>query len=404
MLVETKELEYCKLEVLYTALPDVVREKEKEAVAALRSVQISGFRKGKAPDYAIRARCKDKIKLWMQRELATLAYDDTIFEKKIKTIGYPQFSDVKLDGNNFSCKMVILKKPDFELKQYKGFDIPKPHMDRDVDAAVEKTIQDLRMRFADVAPYKDGDFVDTGDQVTMNYYSTVDGEEQEKAEGVLYSVGEGKWPALDENMLGMAPGETREFDSTIDGKATKCKVTVHMGMKRVPCPMDDELALKVGLQNFAEVRQKIAVIANEQIKNKDNNLVKQQLILRLLEENVFDVPAWLIDMEVQHIIMQHGISSTESLSDEEHNLFKEKAIKQIKLSLILDSVRDTEPEAVLSDAEAINGLKQQVSMQGQDPEAFVVKAQKSGSLFGMSSQLKDEFALQWLVNNSKVTE
>jgi len=116
------------------------------------------------------------------------------------------------------------------------------------------------------------------------------------------------------------------------------------------------------------------------------------------------VPTWLIDMEVQHIIMQNGIGNVSLLSDEERNLFKEKAIKQIKLSLILDSVRDTEPESVLSDAEAINGLKQQVSMQGQEPEAFIAKAQKSGGLFGMLAQLKDEFALQWLVNNSKVTE
>ena len=404
MHVETKELEYCKLEVAYKADEETVKNKYQEAVESLRKIQIPGFRAGRAPDYAIKARCKDKIKSWTGRELITTAYDDIIFQTKMKTIGQPSVTEFSLKDNDFSCTMILHKKPDFDLKDYKGYEIPKPHMDRDVDAHIEKTIQDIRMRFAEVRPYQEGDLVDMGDQITMDYYSTCEGEETQKAEGILYGVGDNKLTGLDDNILGMAPGETREFNGNVDGKEAKCKVTLHMGMKRIPCPMDDELAQKVGLQNFDEVRTKIAVIANEQIRNQENNLIKQQIIARLLEANPFEVPAWLTKMEVQHILMQNNLSDDTKLSDEERQVFTDKANKQIRLSLILDSIRDAEPEAVLSDAEAVNALKQQVAMQGQEPEKFLIESQRSGRLHGMLAQLRDEFALQWLVKNSKIVE
>lgn len=398
MQIETKEIEHCKFEVSYKADIDTVKDKEKEAINSLRKLRVPGFRPGKAPDYAIRSKCKAQIKNWVAREMCNQSYDDFVFEKKAKTIGQPQFLSANLDGNNFDCKMVIHTKPNFTLGQYKGLEIPKPHMDRDVEAGIEKTIQDLRMRFADVRPYQEGDFIDTGDQITADFSTTDKDNNVEIKEGELYTIGENP---MDDNLLGMAAGESREFDF----QDKKIKVTVHMGMKRIPCPMDDELAKKVGLQNFAEVREKIGVIVGEQIKNKDNNMVKNQVVLRVIESTEVKVPQWLTDMEVQHILLQNNISAgVSSLSEEERNVFSEKAVKQIKLSLILDSVREAEPEATLSDAEAINALKQQVSMQGQEPEAFIAESSKNGRLFGMLAQLRDEFALQWLVNNSKIVE
>jgi trigger factor len=399
MHVSTKEVEYCKVEIQYQGDVDAVREKTQEAIAHLRKLQIPGFRAGKAPDYVIKAKCKDKIKQWVVREMAVRAYDDAVFETKMKTIGQPQYSDVKLDGNVFSCTMVVLKKPDFKLVQYKDFEIPRPHINRDADSEVERTIQDLRMRFGDIEPYKDGEFVESGDQVTMDYSTVVEGKEDNKAEGVLYSIGSNQLPGVDENLLGMLPGDEREFD--VGG--TKFKVKIHMGAKRKPCPMNDELATKVGLANFGEVKQKLYVIANERITNQENHLIKQQIITRIVDGHDFAVPSWLLTAEAQHISMQNNIKWDE-LTDEQKEPILNKAKNQIKLSLILDSIREAEPESVLSDSEAINVIKQRVALNEQDPDKFIVESQKSGQLLGILAQLKDEFTFQWLVKASKIID
>jgi trigger factor len=409
MNIESKEIEYCKLEVQYQADIDTVKNKRDEAVNKLRKIAIPGFRAGKAPDYAIKSKCKDKINVFVKHEMTTQAYEDIVFETKIKTIGYPQYNDVRLDGNNFSCKMTVLKKPDFELKQHKDFEIPKPHFDRDIDAQVEATIQDLRMRFGEVAPYKDGEFVERGDQVTMDYSGANEsGNYKVGEEGILYTIGENKWPGFDDNLLGMSPGEDRKFDLTLlPSTVVKFAVKIHMGMKRIPCPMNDELAQKVGLQNFGEVRQKLAVIAGERVRNQENQMVKQQIIVRLLEAHDFVVPQWLVNMEAQHIAStenSQGAATWSLLNDEEKQVYLDRAIKQVKLSLILDSIRDAEVDAVLSEAELIEVLKNQITLRGMDANKFVVEAQQNGQLFGILAQLKDEYVLQWSMDNSKILE
>ncbi len=406
MKIETKELEYCKIKVTYEADPDIVKEKEREAISELRKLAIPGFRPGKAPDYAIKARAKKQIQNWVAKEMSAHAYDDVLFETKMKPIGYPQFSNVKIEDKAFSCEMTIMKKPEFELGEYKGMEIPKPHMDRDVEAHVEATLQDLRMKFGDLRPYTEDDFVEIGDQITMDFSGTINSEpfDGSTAEGMLYLVGNKMWPGFDDNLLGMKPEETREFDLEMpDGKSAHFKVLVHMGTKTIPCPMDDDLAKKVGLETFAEVRDKIRIIANDRVKNNENYLVRQQVANRLVEIHDFEVPAWLSLVEAQTLAAQEGLD-WKLFSDENREAFVKKASRNVRLSLILDSIRDKEPESALTENEAVQALKAQIAARGVDAEKFVVENQKTGRLFGIVAAMKDEFTLQWVVDQAKVTE
>jgi hypothetical protein len=72
--------------------------------------------------------------------------------------------------------------------------------------------------------------------------------------------------------------------------------------------------------------------------------------------------------------------------------------------LILDSVRDTEPESVYSDEELLNGLRNNLKEQGNDPDEILKKAEKNGMLFGILAKLKDDVTLQWILEHSKVME
>src|SRR5690606_16043977 len=118
MKVETlKEIEYCKTQYFYQADPDKVEEKIDEAVFALKKAKIPGFRPGKAPDSVIKTKCRSQIDSWVKRELTIQAYDDVVFEKKIKTIGQPEVDNLKLNKDTFSCELTICSRPDFELSE-----------------------------------------------------------------------------------------------------------------------------------------------------------------------------------------------------------------------------------------------------------------------------------------------
>jgi len=411
MEVQSKEVDYCKLEVQYKADPDVVEAKRDEVVAELRSEKIPGFRKGKAPDSAIKARLGKQISLHVVRQMKAQAFDDVIFETDVKPIGQPQFDDVSISGNDFSCKITLLKKPDFELKGLK-YEVPKPDVGTDIEAETQRSLEDLRLRFGDVEPYSDEDFVEEGDQVTISFEATIDGEafEGSSSEGQLYVVGQKSLPEFDDNLLGMAAGESRDFEvlfpesyPEIGGKTAQFNVTVNMGTKKVPCALDDELAKQCGEENLDSLKNRLGEVVKARIKQAELIKVQQQVVPRLVDDYDFEVPGVLVELEAQHVALRSGVDWS-GLEETEQKVFKEQAEKQVKLSLILDSVREAEPDSVLSDSEAQNGLAKRAQMNGMDPQKFLVEAQQTGRLIGLLAGLKDEYTVQWIVDQAELVE
>src|ERR1700748_1327353 len=161
-MLEINEIEYCKINVKYSADPNVVFEKSKEAIKELKKIATPGFRAGKTPDNVIKSRFKSKIEEWIRSQMLTYSYDEILFETKMEPIGQPQVLNMKLDGNNFNCEMLFLKKPEFELQEVKGLEIPTPHADVTQSSYVESMLQELRTKNGDSAPYSEGAFVQFG--------------------------------------------------------------------------------------------------------------------------------------------------------------------------------------------------------------------------------------------------
>lgn len=406
MTLQVSEVEFCKVQVHYVAEPLKVKTKRKEAVAQFRKVQIPGYRKGKAPDHAIEIKLKKQIDEWMKKELVAEAYDDILFESRIKTIGYPQVTHVELHDNEFWCDLTILRKPKVELKQYKGFEIPKPHQEHTASEMVEKMLQELRTQHGEVSPYGENDFVQMGDKVTLDVKVYRDGELREdlSKEGILYHVGDKMFQLFDDSILGMEAGEERMFDLDTDQTTVnKANVKIHMGMRVIPAALDDSLAKKAGFESYDKLREVADGIANGRVQETEHHMISQQLIKQLLSLHEFEIPAWLVSMEAQQIAAQSKFKWAD-LQDEHKNIFLQRARDNVKLALIMDEIKEQEPEAHFSDTELINVIKQRVTSAGQDPEQFLVEAQKDGRLLGLLAALRNEAMLQWLVEQSKIVE
>jgi trigger factor len=399
-MLEINEIEYCKVNVKYTATPETVIEKTKEAINELRKLPVPGFRKNKATDVAIKARYKLRIEQWVKNEMINHSYEDILFETKIEPIGQPQVIDMRLDGNNFNCEMLFLKKPEFELKEVKGLEIPKPHENVTQIQYVQELLQELRTKNGNSAPFEDGEFLQMGDIATLDYI--VDGKLNE---GVLYTVGHNILPEFDDNIIGMAPGEDRTFNILLDGKKIEVKVSLHMGMKKTLCPLDDELAIKVGLKNIDELRSTVEGIAGNRLKQHRDAQIADQISKRILLAHDFEVPKFLQDMEFQGLAQKHNIKLDEATDEVKADL-AEKAKNSIKFALILDSVRKVLPESDLTDDEILNMLRQRILAQNSniDPNSYLADMQKNGSLIGLVAQVRNETTLQYLIDNAKIIE
>lgn len=417
MTVECNEFEYCKVKVHYVADPELVEEKRDEAVANIKraKIKLAGFRAGKASDLAIRTKLRKKINEMIKKELVAEAYEETLFETKMKPVFYPEIHDSRLDGNNFTCDMTFLKKPDFELQQYKGFEIPVPHIPISASEAAEKMIQELRVQHADPVPYGEDDVVADGDTVTLDVIaSDPDGEiDGLSRRGALYTMGQNTISEIDQKMYGMKAGEEKTFDIVFDesdtyaesvrGKRITFNVKVHMGTKKVPLPLDDNLATKVGLKTYSELQKEAQNTANSRIETNQKQQITNQVMMRILESHDFEVPAWNILMESQQFAAQQGVP-WEELTDEQIDNINAQSKDKIKLTLILDSIRENEPDAVYSDQEMVDKIRAQLSEQGQNTDEIMSRMAKDGSLIGTIAAMKDTAVQQWLVEQSKLVE
>lgn len=417
MTVECNEFEYCKVKVNYIAKSEVVKEKRGEVISYLRKakVKVPGFRPGKASDLAIKIKCKKQLNDLLKKEMVGEAYDETLFETKMKPISYPEIHSLNLDGNNFSCEMTFLKKPEFELKQYKEFEIPKPHQHTSARELAEQIIQQLRIKHADPVPYGPDDIVEFGDQLTLDVIAKDANDEMDSLsqKGAFYTVGQNPIKEIDQKICGMKAGEEREFDIIFDedekypdnirGKRIKFVVKVHMGTKRYPLSLDDKLAKKVGVDTYDKLRKQAESTASAQLEQNQKQQIADQIFKRLLEEHDFEVPMWYILMEGQKGVMQLGLNWDE-LTEEQIDGVNKQAKDKIKLSLIFDAIRDNEPDVSFSDQEMLERIHAQLVERGQDAGKIIAKFSKDGTLTGTIAALKDKATIQWLVDNCKIVE
>lgn len=415
MEIKVSEIEACKLNVHCEATALEILNKRGEVLNAFKKAPAKGFRPGKASIEAIKVQYKDQIEDALKRALAEDSYHEALFQHKLRPHGAPRFTTVLMADGKFSCDFEVYTKPDFELASYQNMEISKPHMSMNEAELMERMLQELRVKYGDISPYTDQDFVQRGDNVLVDYEGSIDGVKVDTlcATGEMLAVGSSQLASFDDNILGMALGETREFDLTVPkeglpslaGKTVHFKITINMGTKTIPCPLDDELAKKLAKKDYEELRTFIREVAAAKITNSFKELVNNAVAQRLISENTIVVPNWMSLSEAQYLA-QNARLDWATLADVDKESYLLLAEKNVKLSLILDKVREDNPDAQLSDQETFNIIKDNLAQTKLDKpiDEIIANMNKSGYLQILFSRIKDEYALDAIVKTAKIVD
>lgn len=412
MQIQVEDKEDCKVEVQYVADPEKVLEIRAnvldEVFQEVSKTTVPGYRKGKAPLNVVKVKYKKVIEEHTQRALVEKAKEDIIFETKMKIVFYPQVLHTSLNHAFFSCSLLFLKRPDFELKEYKGLKIPKPHAVKNAEELTEHMLQELRVKYGDVAPFTENDFVEMNDKITMDVKCML-GEtpiEELTKEGEFYSVGNGFYKEFDDNILGMKAGETRTFDVLWDAESKEkatFTVTAHMGVKNVPAGLDEAFAQKLGLPSLEALQTEVRGASSTKIQQFERQAIVDQIANQLKELHQMTIPTWLVSMDTEQMASQYGVKFSE-LPPESQQELETRAKDRLKMTLILEGIREAEPELQLSVAEIMEVIKKKIADQGQDPNKILVEAQVSGKLQNMVASMQHEATLDFLVKHSEIIE
>lgn len=379
-----------------------------------KSINVPGFRKGKAPRQLIEKMYGKEV-FYNDAIDAMLpsAYSDAVEECGEEIVSHPQIDVVQIEsGKPFVFTATVAVKPAVELGEYKGIQVEKAPIevkDEEIEAQITKE-REANSRTVTV----DDRAVAQGDIVTLDFEGFVDGVAFEGGKGENYdlTIGSNTFiPGFEDQLVGAEIGKELDVNVTfpeeygakeLAGKAAvfKCKVN---GIKVKELPeADDEFAQEVS--EFDTLDEYKADIKAKLLKDKEDEAKRAKedaVIGKIVENATMDIPDAMVEYQTQQMLDDFGRRmQSQGLSLEQYFQFtgmteadykeqmKPRALQNIQSRLVLEAVAEAEKlEATEEDLE-----KEYAKM----AEQYKLDVDKVKEIFGeyQKEELKKDIVIQ----------
>lgn len=333
-----------------------------------KSINLPGFRKGKAPRQLIEKMYgKEVFYNDAIDELLPKAYGDAADECGEELVSRPKIDIVQMEsGKPFIFHAEVAVKPGVELGTYKGVSVEKTPIEV-ADEAIEAEL--LKEREANARNITvDDRAVQKGDMISLDFDGSVDGVPFEggKSENYDLTVGSGSFiPGFEDQLIGAEIGKDLDVNVTfpeeyhakeLAGKAAvfKCRVN-SIRVKELP-EIDDEFAQEVS--EFETLDEYKADIKERLLKEKEEDARKikeDAVIQKIIEDAKMEIPDAMVEFQTEQLMddfaqrMQaQGLSLQQyfqfsGMTEEQYRAqMKPRALQNIQSRLVLEAVAKAE--------------------------------------------------------------
>ena len=371
MKTDTKKLDKCQVELNVTLdaeeMKAIVKEVEK---AFVREAKLPGFRPGKVPLELIRKKFAQGLKQETERAMFQKNIGEAIKAEQLEEIAIADVKDMKFDAEGGSFTAVVEVKPTFKVPTYKGLKIAAANVTVG-DDAVNEQVARLRTAYAKFEDAKDGETVQDGDFVQIDYKGTVDGKAiiELAPEAKIVDSGTGFWTQVEEGRFlpeildavkGMKAGEKKEgikakFDKDaapepLKGKKAVYELTLKSFRRRV-LPTDAEFVEKAKAESLEKLVATVRESLEKQIAQQEEARRENVAVEALLKKADFDVPQSQVRRAMDGILHQlaeraqySGLPADyfEKNRDQILKDAEENGTKQVRLWYLIDAIAKAE--------------------------------------------------------------
>lgn len=398
---------------------EAMEERVGKVAQAFRAhARLQGFRKGKAPLSMVRRQYRDEIR---QRVL-----DDTLPEylgleleaRKLSPLGSPELTTVEFEpGGALAFSVQFDTAPEVTVGAL-DFQATRPKVEV-TDEMVTEALDELRDRFAGLEPAAEDARAEEGLYARCEIALLPrDGKGKRLAEENRFvHVGhEQALPGLNEELPGMAAGESKEFVTTVAegypndlvaGKEVLCRVVLEELKARKLPEIDDDFAADLGADDLATLRDRVREDIAADLERRAERKVETDLLEQLRLANPVEVPASLVEKRLDEMVRrlaqdlaQQGIDPRGAL---DWNRFREENRSGAEASLAEEMLLDkiAEDHGVEVDDETVEAeiTRQWEAREGGKtrPLASVVQQmRKDGSFGGLRLSMQRRSALDHL--------
>src|SRR5215831_10758690 len=250
-----------------------------------RRVRIKGFRAGKAPRGVLQGIYGDELKGQVQSQLVEDSLGEVIKERGLQ----------------------IVSRPAIEVKDYLGIEVERVKLSV-TDDQVDEALRRLQESHARLEPVENRAMVQSGDFITLDFEGSIAGKPFQggKGENYFLEVGGGQaLPQFEEAVIGLTQGLPTKIqvaypenysNSELAGKNVDFSVVVREIKQKVLPAVDDDFAKDHGeCGSLAELRAALRTRLENELKQIQQEELKEQIIGRLIETCSFTPPPTMVE-------------------------------------------------------------------------------------------------------------
>lgn len=406
----------------------IAKNLDKIAKQLSKTMNVSGFRKGKVPVAVVKQMHGERLDQDAQAEALRTLFADAIKDLGINpqdVIGEPAVSKYeKKEDGSIEVEVNFSIRPSIDLGDYKAL-IPAVKEAEVTDKEVEERISEMAKRSAPLEKIARKRALKEGDFAVIDFEGFVDGVPFDggKAEKYTLEVGSGSFiPGFEEQMIGMKYDETKDVVVTfpaeyqaknLAGKEATFKVTLHEIQQKAEAELNDDLAKKM-LPNDKEatidtLKEKVKEqLKSEKMSKVYNDELKPAYLEALVKAISFDLPLSVVEQEV-NVALNNEIRA---MSEEALNKLREDkneiealrakvtpdAQNSVKATFIIDALAKAENVDV-SDQEVTQTLYYEAMMMGQNPQEVVKFYSEKGYLPAIKMSMIEDKVITKLLDS-----
>ncbi len=415
-------VEGCKHSLeLSVPVADVESETDRVTADVQKRAKLPGFRPGKAPASIIRKQFSGDIRQRVLESIIPKFLSQQFEAENLKVVGTPDISEIHFrEGEPLTFKATFEVVPEIDLAEYK--DIEVPYHDPEVtDEDVTKRIDEIReqkAQYVNVDPRP----LENGDHAVVSLESIAGTDEAVKQDEMVLEIGGADtFESFTENLRGLSPGESKDFDVTypedygsakLAGKTVTFHATVK-GVRRKELPeVNDEFAQDLGdYRTVDELREAIRKGIFGQRQYEAQQEAKNKIVDKLVDQHEFPVPEVFVERQIKNRVEQSlRAMAAEGMDPRQLKLDwnkvkesqREKALREVKASMLLSKI--SEREAIHATRDEVDKEVERHARQSREPIAAVqMKFEKDGTLDRIASHIQTEKTLNFLFEHARKT-
>ncbi len=408
---------------------------EEELKRLQKNAQVPGFRPGNAPLGLVKKRYGSRLTDDLVGSVLQEAYDAAVQEHDLSVVATEDGPDPdEMDwevGEPIECDFTVQVLPQVEIEeeQYKGLEIEVPAQEVS-EEMIDQEMERFAQQMASWEEVEEGG-IDIEDYITAQLHVPGDEEAQWSNEVEFVpeekQIGPFKVEGIKGAITGAEAGDTIEIEGELlednlpeDGdlledmtdEPVELVVEIEEVYRRESPEINDELAETMNMDSVDELREFIADRLERNVEEQEQNITRQMLTDKLLEQVDMEMPDALVQKatqdEMQRLLtraLREGQSreEAEQFARSQAHRSREMAKRNLKSTFLLRQIADKERIYVLDD-EVQEQVRALAGRQDWSVEQARKYLEKNDMMSSLRSDLRSEKTVEHLLEHANVTK